>query len=525
MGRSSWKSGILFVLALLLVLVALWAAGLWTHSDSVTDSAFGPRIQLVADATSAPTPTLGPAIPPQKRPGAPDLVLISVDTLRADHLGAYGHTRPTSPAIDRLAEDGIVFDSAFTSAPKTTPGLASLVTGLPVKAHGIYELRIPLDPPVRVLAEILKDHGYETGGFCGQFNCHRGWGFARGFDHYDDAFDLGDDRLPPQRGGGFSAGSEKRAGYLVDSAVDWIEDRRTKGRVTERPPFFAWLHLMDPHAGYSPPGEYVDLFRGASKFSTLGLHGPTIPRELIHPQARLAETAEYDVYLNRYDGEIRYADDQIGRLLDHLRRTGLYEDALIVVTADHGEYMGESSSEVTYFSHGTTLTDWEVKIPLVVKLPGLERAGTRCPRLISITDVMELILTHVERRNAEQDAASVTDGSDIVFFQSPHEKALFSARDRRHKLVVQSGLRSHELVRRLRSGETIEGRYRLYDLETDPLEREPLAPGHEKVAARLAALLAQWLVEPASLEAAPRPPRKTMEEDTERHLRALGYVD
>lgn len=460
--------------------------------------------------------------------GLPDVVLITIDTLRSDHLGVYGYSRETSPAIDRLARDGVVFDAAFSPAPRTSPSLASLMSGLPVKDHRVYALRIPLDPSIPTLGEVLQRAGYLTAGFCGQFNCSRKSGLGRGFDHYEDDFEGPETWEEHARlGGGFHPTSEKRGAAIVDSALGWLEERGSGSA-----PVFAWLHLMDPHAGYAPPAPYREHFSGPSPFSHRSVLGKRIPLDRIHPQAKISSVNRYDRYLNLYDAEIRYADEQLGRLFDDLRRKALYDDALILLTSDHGEYMGESARHITYFGHGESLFDSELRIPLIVKLPDGRLGGTRRSNLVSLTEVMPGVLSVLglsapegrptdglwagERESGEPDKA--------VFAQSPRAQADFSVRTRTHKLVFRSGLDTGELTGALRRGETVKGRYWLYDLRSDPLEREPLGAEGEALARRLATKLAGWLASERVVELE-RAPDMLDDEETLRHLRALGYVD
>ena len=294
-----------------------------------------------------------------------NVILITIDTLRADHLSAYGYGRKTSPAIDSLAGDGILFKDAIVTLPKTSPSLASILSGLYPKTHKLFSLGFELDNAIQLLPEILKEKGYLTGGVCGQYNCNRKFGFKQGFDYYDDKFVYTYDKSMENVGGEFHSVSERRAEYVIEKSIEWIKKVKVKGD-----PSFTWIHLMDPHAAYDPPGKYGAFFSGSTTHTSNSFFGENIPVHLIHPQAAVSGMTSYNYYLNRYDGEIRYMDSYLKKLFDFLKDNGLYDDTLIILTSDHGEYMGEQNSQIRYFSHGSTLLESEIRVPLIVKLPG-----------------------------------------------------------------------------------------------------------------------------------------------------------
>lgn len=260
-----------------------------------------------------------------------NVILVTVDTLRADHLGAYGYSRDTSPNIDRMAREGVLFSNARVAIPKTTPSLVSIVTGLYPRSHRIFELRVKLDQSIRTLAQALGESGYHTIGVCGQFNCHGKLGFSRGFHVYDDEFQPraeaadADGKAPA-----FDPHVERRAGELVDLAIGYIGER------PKEKPVFLWLHLMDPHAGYAPPEPYDTYYRGRPPVPRGHWFGDELPVEKIHRKALVEGIRSFDFYVNRYDGEIRYMDAELGRFVDYLEREGLKDRSMLVFTTDHG---------------------------------------------------------------------------------------------------------------------------------------------------------------------------------------------
>jgi arylsulfatase A-like enzyme len=261
------------------------------------------------------------------------LVIITLDTTRADRLPVYGFSGIATPAIDRLASHGAVFDDAVTVAPLTLPAHTSLFTGLYPANHGVRENGGPaLDRSRTTLAAILHDRGFRTAAFVGSIVLHRDRGLSRGFDVYDDGGT--DDRPTPQR----RQGSE-----VVERARAWIEGLDAK-------PFFLWVHLYDVHAPQSLP---LDLRRA---------------------------------YGDSYEGGIAYVDAQVGRLLDAIERRRLLSNTVVVIAGDHGESLGEHGEK----EHGIFLYQSTLRVPLVICVPGL--IARRVAAATSLVDVFPTVL-------------------------------------------------------------------------------------------------------------------------------------
>jgi len=239
-------------------------------------------------------------------------VLVTIDTLRADRLGSYGSTRGLTPSLDAFAREATRFTAAVSQVPLTLPSHATILTGLHPSHHGIRTNDgFRLAPTVPTLAELLKASGYATAAFIGGYPLRASSGLPRGFDRYDDEFLT-------------SPGvTERSADEVMRSAAVWIEANRSQ-------PFFAWIHLFDPHSPYAPPAPFAAAHRDAP-----------------------------------YDGEVAYTDAASGRFLDRLRQQGLYAPATIVIVADHGESLGEHGER----THGTFLYDATIRVPLLIKLP------------------------------------------------------------------------------------------------------------------------------------------------------------
>jgi len=267
-----------------------------------------------------------------RRGGTPAVVLISIDTLRADHLPAYGYRNVATPAIDALRRDGILFTSAYSHVPLTLPSHAALLTGLLPFENGVRDnTGFRLAAGTATIAEVLRARGFATGAAVSSFVLRRDRGLDAGFDLYDDAV---------------SGPTKERAGAdTVRALTAWARD-------PGRRPIFLFLHLYEPHAPYAPPEPYRRAYAAAP-----------------------------------YDGEIAAADAAVGDLIGFLRSAGLYDRAAIVLLSDHGEGLGEHGED----EHGVFLYREDVRVPLILKLPGEERRGTTVDSPAGLTDVLPTI--------------------------------------------------------------------------------------------------------------------------------------
>ncbi len=271
------------------------------------------------------------------RPRRPNLLLVTIDTLRADHVGAYGGRDVQTPTLDALAARGVRFEHAETAVPITGPSHATILTGLYPPVHGVRDnVVFPLEPRHRTLATHLKSAGYRTAAFVGAYPVAAAFGFKQGFDSLSENFK--ESEVP-------GAGAQRPANEVVDDALGWLA-------APGEGPFFVWMHLYDPHAPYDPPEPYRTAFAG-----------------------RL------------YDGEIAFADAQLGRVFDWLRSSGHDGDTVVAVLSDHGESLGEHG-EVT---HAVLLYEATLHVPLLIAGPGLP-AGQAVDARVSTVDVAPTLL-------------------------------------------------------------------------------------------------------------------------------------
>jgi arylsulfatase A-like enzyme/tetratricopeptide (TPR) repeat protein len=388
-------------------------------------------------------------------PGAP-LVLISIDTLRADHLPAYGYEGVATPAIDALRRDSILFENAYAHCPLTLPSHVSLLTGLLPTEHGVRDnLGYRFAPEAHpTLAALLKGRGYATGAAVSAYVLRRASGLARSFDFYDDVIATTHESL--------ALGQVQRPGDETARRLEEWQAGQEGGR-----PVFLFLHLYEPHAPYEPP----EPFRGR--------------------------------YASAYDGEIAAADAVLGRFLDRLRRAGLYERSVVILLSDHGEGLMEHGER----HHGVLLYRWALHVPLLLKLPGGERAGDVVRRPVGLVDVVPTL----SRLLGFPPPAGLPGRSLLEEEPSPRRIYAETYYPRIH--LGWSELRSLVGERY----QLIDGpRPELYDIGKDPRQRRDLASTAGPTARSMKAEIARY----PSAFSAPEP----VDSGVRERLRALGYL-
>ena len=279
----------------------------------------------------------------------PDVYLITIDTLRADHVGCYGYKQIETPALDALAGDGVRFSQAFTHSPITNTSHITILTGLLPSVHGVTDFAVPLSPQHVTAAELLKKHGYHTAAFIGAVILDSNTlapGLDRGFDFYDN-FPKGDGKDADGKNKERWGRVERRGMEVVNHAEAWFEKHPTG-------PHFVWVHLYDPHDPYEPPAPFSEKYKD-----------------------------------HLYDGEIAYADSAVAHWIAFLKKSGVYDNAIIIVTGDHGEGLGEHGED----THGLFLYDSTLHIPMIVKTAGGAHRGTVIDAQVRTTDILPTILS------------------------------------------------------------------------------------------------------------------------------------
>jgi len=332
-------------------------------------------------------------------PQRPDIMLITIDTLRADSLEPYGATDTLTPNITHLASDSVVYEAATTPMPLTRPAHASILTGLYPDQHGVLTNHQILPEEVLTLAETLRDIGYQTAGFTGIRFLNRRSGLAQGFDAF---------------GAPKNKKEKPRAKKVVERAIEWLGDADS-----ERP-ILLWVHVYDPHQPYDPPQEFR---RGIDP----GLE-QRIPAIRWSALNRVARTNNGDVpedvfelALDYYRGEVEYTDFWIGRLLEKFNLRRESRGSMVVVTADHGECFENGN----HFEHADCLYEGALRVPLIVRYPNGVGAGQRVDRRVSNLDITPTVLQQLSLPLPEnlaglplQDDFS-EDGSRVVLVRAP----------------------------------------------------------------------------------------------------------
>ncbi len=395
---------------------------------------------------------------PAGDPTRPDLVLVSVDTLRADHLSSYGYGRPTSPFIDSLAASGVRFTSARSPAPWTLPSHTTMLTGQLPTTHRVIEDDLRLDPGTPVLPELLRAAGYATGGFVATLYVSRVFGFERGFDRFED-FGLHDEKA--------NLRGEVVASDVIDQALGWL------GELPAGKPAFLFVHVYDVHYTYDPPAPYDTLFDRAPLASDPRYRNykfyqgkPPSADQLAHQTAQ-------------YDEAIRYVDDQLKRLHDALEAAG--RASRFVITADHGEELGERGS----WGHAHTLYAEQLHVPLIVSGQGLS-PGQVVNSVVGLQDVAPTLAGF----------AGVTglmaDGLDLgraLAGEALPDRAMVAETSRFDSDRIglyQGGLRLE--------WDLVSGRRELFDVGADPAETLDLSAQRPEDVSRLSAALEAALV-------------------------------
>lgn len=390
------------------------------------------------------------------------VVFISIDTLRADRLPAYGSTRAKTPAIDRLAADGVLFENAYAHSPQTLPSHTSILSGQLPFEHGVRDnIGFTVKNGQRFLQHELKAAGYATGAFVSSYVLREQTGFAQGFDHFDDDLPPASPEAP--------LGQVQRGGeQTMAAAMAWVD--------AQPGTFFLFAHIYEPHTPYAPPARFTNP--------------------------------------DPYDGEVEYSDEIVGRLLDHLRSKGLYDAATIVLFSDHGEGLGDHGED----EHGIFLYRETTHVPLIVKLPGGRGAGRRVPAPVQHIDLFPTIMllatgSHLSLTTAggprSRSLLPLADGGTIepasIYSESLSPRyhfgwsELYALSDDRYRLI------------RAPTDE-------LYDLSQDPRELRSIAGDRPQVRTAMRGAL-EAMIAGAGVTA----PSAVSEADRQK-LAALGYV-
>jgi choline-sulfatase len=393
-----------------------------------------------------------------------NLLVVTLDTTRANALGCYGNERAVTPSLDALARRSLRFATAVSVAPVTLPAHASIFTGRYPYQHGVrLNAEYRLGSGETTLAERLRGRGYDTAAFVSAFVLDARYGLDQGFDVYDDRVEAG-------RGTAFPSGTiERPADHVTDAALAWLEGRRP-GR-----PFFAWVHYFDPHAPYQPPATVAARVAGA------------------------------------YEGEVSFMDEQLGRLLGRLAASDLERRTVVIALGDHGESLGEHGEA----THGVFVYDSVLRVPFLLSVPGA--AGSVEEGVVSQVDVVPTVLDLLGIKTGET-AGPELDGRSLVGWSPPADRAVYSESLMSY---LDFGWAPLHALRRKDDKAILAPRPEYYDLRTDPAERNDL--GATEGAARAREPLMRALSAMAD-KVAPKHPSDSLDPEIRERLAALGYA-
>jgi choline-sulfatase len=410
----------------------------------------------------------------------PNIILITVDTTRADRMGFLGSKRGVTPNLDALARRSVVFTHAYSQAPFTAPSHATILTGTYPQFHQVEDFQVPLSKDLPFAPAILKAKGYHTAAFVGSIvldpSQGLGVGLDRGFDFYDGGFHM------PAPGEDHYTSTDRRAAVVVENALAWL-NKRPPG------PFFIWLHLYDPHYPYEAPEPFKSQYKSEP-----------------------------------YDGEIAYSDSALGKLFSYLRARGLFENSMIAMMSDHGESLGDHGERF----HGFFLYDATIHVPLLMKLPQDRLAGTRVENHVGLVDVLPTILQTVgievpleiqgESLVSRMDPNIAPANSGGAVPASSPERPLYAETEYGVRAYGWSSVRSWRTDKYL----FVEApRRELYDLAVDPNAKHDLSATSKAVADTLQSQLDSFRRKTVKKEDAPV---SSNDPEAQEKLAALGYM-
>ena len=399
----------------------------------------------------------------------PNVILITLDTVRADRMGFLGSKRGVTPHLDALAAQSVVFEHAYSQAPITPVSHATILTGTFPQYHGIRNFGDRLPTSVPFLPDILHAQGYHTGAFVGSIILDPKNGFASGFERGFDVYNAGFHRQ--KTGERREASMQRRGEVTLGFVLQWLGQQQGG-------PFFLWFHIWDAHDPYNPPEPFRSRF-------------PNAP----------------------YNGGIAYVDDIVGKLLDYLRSQGLYDKALIAIAADHGESLGEHGE----LTHSIFLYDATIHVPLLLKLPGNRLGGKHVSATASLVDLAPTLLDAL----GQSPPPAMQGASLLPLIGNPHPESRpsFATGDHSERSFGWSALTS------LRAGNQLYVRApkpELYDLTSDPAEKINLYPAKRLAAVRLAIQLDNFVK--GISKGAPKALQDGLDEKSREKLSALGYL-
>jgi arylsulfatase A-like enzyme len=513
--ESLLYDGAAMVAALILAFIAAAVTKRWAVSAESSSSRKHLKLGLAWLTLLALALTQGMIASSTTKSGKTNVVLLIVDTLRADRLGCYGYEKPTSPSIDAIAKQGVLFEQTYVQWASSLPSHASIMTSTYPHVHGAFPNGKHLNPELPTLAKILKAQGYTNGAFVSNSLVGNQYNFHLGFDTFIDqaAFDYRNTTLAAWI---HSLNAVRAIDHLTHNdlfttlAVSWIG-------VHQSEPLFLWMQWLYPHAPYRPPAKFLEPV--AKPYSGIA-NGTMAQIELINKKKLTLSPEDEERYSALYDGEVLCSDYQIGRIVDKLRSLNLLDNTLLIISADHGENLNEHGMEYGHYG----VYDSSVRIPLIFAKPHELPAGKRVSQVVQSLEVAPTILDLLEiPRPPQFQGRSLRPliFEDNLEWESVAHSVMF--RDNVNFLALRSG--EWKINLKVRDGQNT---YELYHITTDPNELNNRFETETMIADSLQNVLSQWIesnFQPADLVYAPGTYfKEDFDKATIERLRALGYI-
>ncbi|MFQ5706804.1 MAG: sulfatase [bacterium] len=462
----------------------------------------------------------------------PNIVLIVLDTLRPDHLSCYGYAKPTSPNLDQVAKEGVLFQNAFCTAPWTLPSHGSIFTGAYVSRHGLDQGSEVLADDLVTMAELLARQGYATAAFSSNIWVSKMTGLSRGFSYFKRA------NVPP-----FDEVAEPNPLQKMVKEIYWryffkrydYGAREINGMVkhyfsrvwNKERPFFMFINYLETHLKYEPPGKFRDLFLEDKAQKRLARHVNQDARKVNGGLLHMSE-AEFEVLRALYDAEIRYVDYRLGEVLSLLKELNRLDDTLLILTSDHGENIGDHG----LMDHQFSVHDTLVQVPLIIRFPKAFEPSSVAGQFVQTVDFLPTVadILNLSPNSLPQDQIQ---GQSILSLQrNGNQRAVFAEYLNPRVQVLERAFPDRDwsaFNRKLRSIRTdrhkliaaSDGAHELYDVENDPAEAENRIKEHPELAQQLLRRLDDWV---ASVEKKVAKTELEFQKDTLRVLEGLGYV-
>lgn len=409
-----------------------------------------------------------------------NVILISIDTLRSDHLGCYGYRKNTTPNIDIFSKESVVFKENISQAPSTEPSHASMFTSLIPSHHGAFiSLKQSISTDVKTMAEILHENKYTTASFNGGGQVSSEFGFNRGFDTYVSNTEDTNERFITQ----------------VNQSIAWLDKNNADK-------FFLFLHTYEPHAPYIPIPENLALFE-TDYAGKLPINISQSHLELINTKKLMIDQADKEHIINAYDAEVRSADDSFGKLIEYLKKIGKYNNTMIIFTSDHGEEFGEHGMMGL---HSHELFDEQLKVPLIIKFPNSSVES----KIINVqTRNIDILPTVLEVLNIP--ALDCFEGENLLNILQGRGGALFA--------ISEQDTADTRPPSSIRTLEWKLNKGKLYNLINDPLETKDVSKENTEIMAGLQSQLDKTITNKENKQSKAKIDKKTIKQ-----LKGLGYL-